>query len=107
MYLPALPAIAADLDASTAAVQMTLMAFFLAFGLCQLGYGPISDMVGRRRPLLFGLCLFAAASIGCMLAPSIEVLIAFRLLQGIGASAVMVIPGRWYATSIPASRRHG
>lgn len=92
MYLPALPAIAADLDASTAAVQMTLMAFFLAFGLCQLGYGPISDMVGRRRPLLFGLCLFAAASIGCMLAPSIEVLIAFRLLQGIGASAVMVIP---------------
>lgn len=92
MYLPALPTIAADLGASTSTVQMTLMAFFVAFGLCQLGYGPISDMVGRRGPLLFGLVLFALASVGCMLAPSIEVLIGFRLLQGIGASAVMVIP---------------
>jgi MFS transporter, DHA1 family, multidrug resistance protein len=48
MYLPALPAIAADLQASTAATQMTLMAFFMAFGVCQIVYGPVSDMVGRR-----------------------------------------------------------
>lgn len=49
MYLPALPTIAADLDASTAATQMTLMAFFMAFGICQIAYGPVSDMVGASR----------------------------------------------------------
>jgi DHA1 family bicyclomycin/chloramphenicol resistance-like MFS transporter len=92
MYLPALPSIAADLDASTAATQMSLMAFFAAFGLCQVVYGPVSDMVGRKAPLYFGLTLFAAGSIGCSLAPTIEWLIAFRFVQGIGACASMVIP---------------
>jgi DHA1 family bicyclomycin/chloramphenicol resistance-like MFS transporter len=92
MYLPALPSIASDLQASTAATQMTLMAFFLAFGICQIVYGPVSDMVGRKPPLYFGLVLFTIGSIGCGLAPSIEWLILFRVVQGIGASAVMVIP---------------
>jgi MFS transporter, DHA1 family, multidrug resistance protein len=92
MYLPALPTIAADLHASTTATQMTLMSFFVAFGLCQLVYGPVSDMAGRKPPLYFGLGLFTVASIGCALSPSIGWLIAFRAMQGIGASAVMVIP---------------
>ena len=92
MYLPALPSIASDLHASTAATQMTLMVFFLAFGICQIVYGPVSDMVGRKPPLYFGLALFTIGSIGCGLAPSIEWLIFFRVVQGIGASAVMVIP---------------
>jgi DHA1 family bicyclomycin/chloramphenicol resistance-like MFS transporter len=92
MYIPALPTIAADLNASTAATQMTLMAFFIAFGVCQVVYGPVSDMVGRKPPLYFGLVLFTAGSIGCAVAPGIEWLIAFRFLQGIGASSVMVIP---------------
>ncbi len=92
MYLPAMPTIAADLGASVGATQMTLMAFFLAFGLCQLGYGPVSDMAGRRPPLFFGLTLFCLASLGCALAGSIEGLIAFRFLQGVGAASVMVIP---------------
>jgi DHA1 family bicyclomycin/chloramphenicol resistance-like MFS transporter len=61
MYLPALPTIAADLGATTAATQMTLMAFFLAFGICQLVYGPVSDMVGRKPPLYFGLVVFTLA----------------------------------------------
>ena len=61
MYLPAMPTIAADLDASIGATQMTLMVYFVAFGVCQLGYGPVSDMVGRRRPLFFGLGLFVLA----------------------------------------------
>ncbi|MFX8708296.1 MFS transporter, partial [Acinetobacter baumannii] len=65
MYLPALPAIAADLHASTAATQMTLTAFFLAFGICQIVYGPVSDMIGRKVPLYFGLVVFTVASIGC------------------------------------------
>ncbi|MGD9767955.1 MAG: multidrug effflux MFS transporter, partial [Pseudolabrys sp.] len=92
MYLPALPTIAADLKASPAAVQMTLMSFFVAFGVCQIVYGPVSDMVGRKPPLYVGLALFIAGSIGCGLAPSIEWLIAFRFVQGVGASSVMVIP---------------
>jgi DHA1 family bicyclomycin/chloramphenicol resistance-like MFS transporter len=92
MYLPALPSIAGDLQASTAATQMTLMAFFMAFGVCQIVYGPLSDMIGRKPPLYFGLTVFALGSIGCALAPTVEWLIAFRVLQGIGASGVMVIP---------------
>ena len=70
MYLPALPTIADNLNASTAATQMTLMAFFIAFGLCQIVYGPVSDMVGRKAPLYFGLVVYALGSLGCALAPS-------------------------------------
>src|SRR3546814_2585655 len=92
MYLPALPTIATDLKASTAATQMTLMAFFIAFGVCQVAYGPLSDMVGRKPPLYFGLALFTIGSIGCAAATSIEWLIFARLVQGVGASSVMVIP---------------
>ncbi len=92
MYLPALPTIAADLHASTAATQMTLTSFFIAFGLCQIVYGPVSDMVGRKRPLYVGLVLFILGAIGCGFAPDIGTLIAFRFVQGAGASSVMVIP---------------
>lgn len=92
MYLPALPAIATDLQASTAATQMTLMAFFVALGVCQIVYGPVSDMVGRKPPLYFGIVVFAIGSIGCGLAPSISWLTFFRFVQGLGAAAVMVIP---------------
>ncbi len=92
MYIPALPTIAADLNASTAATQMTLTVFFVAFGLCQIVYGPVSDMVGRKPPLYVGLALFTAGSIGCAAAGNIEWLIGFRFIQGLGASSVMVIP---------------
>jgi DHA1 family bicyclomycin/chloramphenicol resistance-like MFS transporter len=92
MYIPALPSISADLGASVAATQLTLTAFFIAFGVCQIVYGPVSDMVGRKPPLYFGIVVFALGSIGAALSPSIEWLIFFRAIQGIGASSVMVIP---------------
>lgn len=92
MYLPALPSISGDLKASTAATQMTLTVFFFSFGLCQIVYGPLSDVVGRKPPLYFGLALFIIGSIGCALAPGVEWLIAARVVQGIGAAAGMVIP---------------
>ncbi|HEX7792557.1 MAG TPA: multidrug effflux MFS transporter [Afipia sp.] len=92
MYLPALPSIATDLNASTAATQMTLTVFFVAFGVCQIIYGPVSDMVGRKPPLYFGIVIFALGSIGCGLAPGITWLIVFRFIQGLGAAAVAVIP---------------
>jgi DHA1 family bicyclomycin/chloramphenicol resistance-like MFS transporter len=92
MYLPALPVLAEDLNASVSASQATLMAFFISFGVSQLVYGPVSDVVGRKPPLYFGLTIFAAASMGCAFAPTIEWLIGMRFLQGVGASAVMSIP---------------
>lgn len=92
MYLPAMPDIAADLGTSAAATQATLTAFFVTFGVAQLVYGPWSDAAGRRLPLVVGLVLFAAATVGAALAPDIATLILFRALQGLGAAVVMVIP---------------
>ncbi|AAL51786.1 MULTISPECIES: multidrug effflux MFS transporter [Brucella] len=92
MYLPALPTIATDLRAETGAVQMSLLAFFLALALAQLFCGPLSDMVGRKLPLYGGLVLFAIGSIGSALAANIDVLVLFRFIQGLGAAAGMVIP---------------
>jgi len=92
MYLPALPAIGEHLSADIGAVQMSLTVFFLSVGVGQLLYGPVSDMVGRKPPLYFGLLLFAAASIGCALATDIRTLIALRFVQGLGAAAGMAIP---------------
>ncbi len=92
MYLPALPSIAAEFKASDAAVQGSLIAFFLAVAVGQIVYGPISDSHGRRAPLYFGMVLYSLGAIGCGLAPSIEWLIAARFVQGIGACAGMTIP---------------
>ena len=92
MYLPALPAIGRSLAADANGVQMSLTAFFLALALSQIAYGPASDMVGRKPPLYAGIGLFTLASIGCALADDIELLIALRFVQGLGAGAGMVVP---------------
>jgi DHA1 family bicyclomycin/chloramphenicol resistance-like MFS transporter len=91
MYLPALPTISADLKADSHAVQASLISFFAAMAVSQIVYGPLSDMFGRKRPLYVGLFLYAIGAIGCALSPSIEWLIAFRFLQGMGACAGVVI----------------
>ncbi|KKB11477.1 major facilitator transporter [Devosia geojensis] len=92
MYLPALPAIGASLEANTAQVQMSLMSFMAAIAVCQLFYGPISDMVGRKPPLYFGMVVFVIGGIGSAMAPSIEWLVVARFVQGIGACAAMALP---------------
>ncbi|MBV9878551.1 MAG: multidrug effflux MFS transporter, partial [Verrucomicrobia bacterium] len=92
MYLPALPSIGGSLQASPAAVQMSLMVFFIMLGICQLVYGPLSDMFGRKPPIYAGLAIFVIGSVGCGFAPNINVLIGFRALQSLGACAGMVIP---------------
>jgi DHA1 family bicyclomycin/chloramphenicol resistance-like MFS transporter len=92
MYLPVLPAIGAQLHADESAVQFSLMAFFLSLAVGQLGWGPASDIAGRKRPLLLGLGLFVVGSIGCALAPDIGTLVAFRFVQGLGAGAPMAVP---------------
>ncbi|MFD1695178.1 multidrug effflux MFS transporter [Roseibium aestuarii] len=92
MYLPALPEIASSLEADPASAQLTLTAFFLAFGLFQMVYGPLSDQLGRKRPLYAGLGLFLLGSFACALAPTLSWLVAARVLQGVGAASVMVLP---------------
>jgi DHA1 family bicyclomycin/chloramphenicol resistance-like MFS transporter len=92
MYLPALPSIGKSLGASMSLVQASLMAFFIALAVGQLAWGTASDMLGRKLPLYVSLVIFAIASVGCALAPDIETLIAWRFVQGLGASAGMVIP---------------
>ncbi|HEY9094256.1 MAG TPA: multidrug effflux MFS transporter [Hydrogenophaga sp.] len=92
MYLPALPEIGQSLGAEVGQVQLTLTVFFLALGCGQLLYGPISDMVGRKPPLYFGLGLFALASVGCVVTTDVNTLIALRFLQGLGAAAGGAIP---------------
>lgn len=92
MYLPALPTIGEALGASMAMVQWSLMSFFIALGIGQLLYGPLSDWLGRKPALLIGLFIFAAASIGCALVTDASHLIALRFIQGLGAAAGTAIP---------------
>jgi DHA1 family bicyclomycin/chloramphenicol resistance-like MFS transporter len=91
MYLPAFPAMAADLGATQAAVQRTLAAFLFGMAAGQMVVGPLSDRFGRRAPLFAGLSLFAAASVGCAVAASAEALALLRLLQALGGCAGMVV----------------
>ena len=91
IFLPSLPSMAGDLGTSQALVQMTVTAYLGAFAIAQLVVGPMSDAVGRRRPMIAGLTLFTLASIGCALAPTIGWLIAARMVQAIGGCACIVI----------------
>lgn len=93
MYLPALPAIATDLNASTDVVQLSLTAFLVGLAVGQLVLGPISDGIGRRRLLLAGTAAFALASVACALAPNAWVLVIARVVQGV-AGAAGVVCGR-------------
>src|SRR3954453_6811885 len=91
MYLPSLPTLAQEFRTDTAAAQFTLSIFFIGLAFGQALYGPIADRFGRKRPLLAGCALYMLASVACVLAPSIEVLVVLRLIQALGGCAGMVI----------------
>ncbi|MFD6097127.1 multidrug effflux MFS transporter [Nocardiopsis flavescens] len=91
MYLPAFPEISADLDARASQVQLSLTTCLVGLALGQFVVGPLSDAYGRRGPLLVSLGLFVLASALCALAPNIAVLVAGRFLQGLTASAGVVL----------------
>ncbi|MGW4677062.1 multidrug effflux MFS transporter [Micromonospora taraxaci] len=91
MYLPALPAITAGLQTTETAVQLTLTGTLVGLALGQLLIGPLSDVVGRRIPLLAGLAAHIVASVLCVFAPTIEVLGTLRVLQGLGVAAATVV----------------
>src|SRR5512133_2809712 len=91
MYLPGLPSMASDLSAPAWAAQLTITTSMLGLAGGQLVAGPISDALGRRRPLLAGVAAYAAASVLCAAAPTIWLLLAFRLVQGLAGAAGIVI----------------
>ena len=91
MYLPALPALTRAFGASASETQLTLSACLLGLALGQTISGPLSDALGRRRPLLIGLACYALASLLCALAPSVFALAALRLVQGVAGAAGIVI----------------
>lgn len=92
MYLPALPEVASDLGTSEAGAALTLTAYFIVFGIAQMIYGPLSDALGRKPPLVIGVAIFLAATIAASLAPDIGWLIAARAVQGLGAATLMAVP---------------
>jgi len=91
MYLPALPQMAQDFGVSTQMVANTLPAYFLGLALGQLIYGPLSDRIGRKTPLYFGLTLYVVASLLCIFAVNEWSLIAARILQAVGGCVGVVI----------------
>jgi DHA1 family bicyclomycin/chloramphenicol resistance-like MFS transporter len=91
MYLPALPEVTRSLHAPAATVQLTLTACLAGMAFGQLVVGPMSDKWGRRRPLIVGLVVYVVATALCALAPNVELLVAFRLAQGLAGAAGIVI----------------
>ena len=91
LYLPALPALTAELGASTSVAQFTITACLIGLAVGQVIAGPLSDRFGRRTPLLIGVTAFAAASVLCAVSPTIETLILARLVQGLAGAVGIVI----------------
>lgn len=89
-YLPAFSAIAADLNTDVAAVGLSMSSYFIGISVGQLIYGPLLDVFGRKKPLMFGLFLYILASLGCALSANIEWLIGLRLVLALGGCVGMV-----------------
>jgi len=91
IYVPSIPAIAVAFETPISRVQLTFVGYLLAFAASMLVLGPLSDRCGRRRTIICGLFLSALSSIACAASPTIEFLIAARVVQGIGACAGLVV----------------
>lgn len=89
--LPALPAMAASLGTTASTIQWAVTLYMIAVGLSQLAYGPVSDLYGRRPLVLFGIVVFAIGSVICAVSTNVEVVMAGRLVQGIGACTGVVL----------------
>lgn len=90
-FLPALPQLAAGLGATALQAQQALSAYLIGFALMSLWHGALSDAFGRRPVVLASLVIYAAAALACTVAPSIELLIAARLVQGLSGCAGFII----------------
>ncbi|MGF1737701.1 purine nucleoside transporter PunC [Photobacterium satsumensis] len=97
MYLPAFEVIREDFDTSQSLIGLTLSIFLLGMALGQLIYGPLSDRIGRIKVLMGGMTLFSIASVFCAFAPNVELMLAARFAQALGACSATVI---WQAVVI-------
>jgi DHA1 family bicyclomycin/chloramphenicol resistance-like MFS transporter len=91
IFLPSLPSMETALGTTQAAVKLTISVYLGAFALAQLVIGPLSDRFGRRTPLLIGWATFTLASLACATAPTVEILIAARVAQAVGACTGIVV----------------
>jgi DHA1 family bicyclomycin/chloramphenicol resistance-like MFS transporter len=91
MYLPSLPEIASDLHATTAQTQLTISTYLIGFAIGQVIWGPFADRHGRKVVMLTAIAIYIAATVVASLAPSIEVLIVARAMQGVGGSGGIVL----------------
>jgi DHA1 family bicyclomycin/chloramphenicol resistance-like MFS transporter len=90
MYLPAFSQMAESLQTSVGQISLSVSSYFVGFALGQIFYGPLLDRFGRKPPLYFGLFLYAAATIGCLFASDVNMLIAVRFVQALGGCAALV-----------------
>lgn len=102
MYVPGFPEMGRTLHASDSAVQLSMTSFLAGLVIGQLLIGPLSDGLGRRRLLVSGTALFAVLSLVCASAPTIEMLVAARFLEGVAGAAGMVL-----ARAVLTDRFHG
>lgn len=91
MYLPGLPMVATDFHTSTSLAQLSLTACLIGLAIGQLIFGPLSDIQGRRRPLIYALGVYAIASVLCAFSPTVWIFIGLRFIQGLAGAAGIVI----------------
>lgn len=91
MYTPAVPHMAENLDTDAGMVNLTLVGYYFFFALGMLAFGPLSDKLGRRPILLGGIALYVIGSAACAASPTIEILIAARIVQALGAGAISAV----------------
>lgn len=91
MYLPSLPLMGEYFRTTPSLVQLGLTASMIGLAAGQIFFGPLSDKYGRRPPLLAAMYLFIISTIGCIFAPTIEMFVMLRLLQGVAGAGGIVI----------------
>ena len=91
VYLPSLPAIANYLHSNVSYIQLSVSIYMIGYACAQVVYGPVSDGVGRKKPLILGLIILTLGGIVCLNANSVRMLILGRFLQGIGAAGAVAI----------------
>jgi MFS transporter, DHA1 family, multidrug resistance protein len=105
MYLTAYLQVASDFGVPSSAIALTISAYFIGMAGGQLFYGPFLDRFGRKPPLAAGLTLYLAATLGCALSTSVEMLVAMRFLQGLGGCGAQVASLAMVRDFFPANRR--
>ncbi|KKL20997.1 hypothetical protein LCGC14_2449860, partial [marine sediment metagenome] len=90
IFLPSLPAMAEHFGTDYAVIQLSVPLYLFFSGILQIFIGPISDNLGRRRVMLWGLGAFLVATAGCLLAPNIAVFLVFRMAQAVIATGMVL-----------------